>query len=229
MPIESKPRTRPGRPVVPDAPGGEWYSGPARSRADVDAARRLHTRRYAETGYIQARADAPFDDGWMAQRHWVVVARGPAVAGCASLISPTATLPTLTAFGIDAATDARLAECWRRHRLVEVSALCRDERFGPTEVIRGLLYRALWQQHRQRGDHDQWLASMSWRRFDALRRTPWPLEVLGRTEEYYGNSSVACVIDLRLARLAFELRDRHLLAWLDSKHDDPSALINPRV
>jgi hypothetical protein len=210
-------------------PGASWYAGPARSKEDVIAARHLHTRRYAEAEYIRPQDGIVFDDGWMAQRRWVVVALQNDVVACGSLISPTETLPTLKAFDIDADSDIRLSECWRHHRLVEVSALCRDPRYRPVELIRGYIYRAIWQELGRAAGCDQWLTSMSWQRYDQFRRMPFPLELLGRTAEYYGGPSVAFVVDMRLARLALALRDPYFLAWMDGLHDDYSALIHKSV
>src|SRR5690348_18037418 len=99
----------------------DLYAGPARSSNELHQARALHTRRYESVGLIEPQPHRElYDDGWIEQREYVVVATDTRVYGGASLITPTDTLPTLRAFGIDGARDRRLAAAWHRRRLVEI-------------------------------------------------------------------------------------------------------------
>jgi hypothetical protein len=199
----------------------DFYAGPARSAAEIAAARELHTRTYVEEGYVLDTGLQPFDDGWMDRREWLVVADGADVVATTSLIAPSHTLPTLEAFGIDPLADARIGPAWRDRRVVEVSTLARDRQVGPGVLVRALLYRVLWMSAARRGDHDVWLMSMPVHRLDSLARLfPVPFELLGTTEQYYRHAGVACVLDLRLARAAVQQRAAPLLAWLDGDSTD---------
>jgi len=84
-----------------------------------------------------------------------------------------------------------------------------------------LIYPALWMSRARRQDHDVWLMSMS---LDRLRRLaglfPVPFELLTGVQDHYRHASVACALDLRLARAAMELRSRPFLHWLDGCSDD---------
>jgi len=199
----------------------EVYAGPARSTGEIAAARVLHTREYDAQGAIDRRGEEAYDDGWMDRREWLVVADGRKVLGTASLIVPTDTLPTLAAFGIDPLHDPRIGHAWRERRVVEVSALARDRRVASGPLVGALIYRALWMSRARRQDHDVWLMSMS---LDRLRRLaglfPVPFELLTGVQDHYRHASVACALDLRLARAAMELRSRPFLHWLDGCSDD---------
>jgi hypothetical protein len=206
---------------VVDLGTADLYAGPARSASEVDAARLLHTRRYIELGAVPPAGDGPFDDGWMDRREWLVVADGRNVVGACSLIAPTHTLPTLDVFGIDPSGDPRIAGAWRRCRIVEVSTLVRDPRFGPGVLIRALLYRVIWMSHARRKDHDMWLMSMSVERMGRLGSLfPLPFELLSGVHQHYNHDSVACALDLRLARSALRMRAAPLLRWVDGQSDD---------
>jgi hypothetical protein len=202
-----------------------WYSGPPRDAAELESARRLHTRRYAQRGVIPQQRGRLFDDGWMDRRDWVVVVHHGSVVGAASLVSPTHTLPTLAGFGIDPSADPRLRGSWRNGRIREVSTLCRDEADGAAALPRGELYRALWLAREREDDHDLWLMSMAPRGLDHLSRLfPVPFEVIGTAAQYYGEPAVACMLDLRLVRPALSARAPQLLTWLDGEEDADSRL-----
>lgn len=86
-----------------------------------------------------------------------------------------------------------------------MSALARDA-CGWGALTGSLLCRALWLAQDRQRDHDVWIMSMQTRRLDHLRRLfPAPFELLGRAAAYYNHASVACLLDLRLARLALSL------------------------
>ena len=205
----------------------ELYAGPARTSDELHQARALHTRRYEAVGLIGPQPNNElYDDGWIEQREYLVVATDTRVYGSASLITPTDTLPTLRAFGIDGAHDRRLAAAWHRRRLAEVSALAIEAGSGGRPAVRALLYRALWRACERRLDHDQWIMTMRLDRFDALSRLfPVPFELLSRADSYHRQPAIACALDLRLGRAALALRAPYLLAWLDAEHDDETALV----
>jgi hypothetical protein len=212
--------------VVQERISTHCYVGPARSEEEVTRARSVHSQAYAREGLISPLVEGElFDDGWLPQRQWLVVANDDDVLGAASLISPKDALPTLTAFDLRPTDLPALASAWAGGRVREVSALARDAH-GRGALTGGLLYRALWLAQEQQRDHDVWIMSMQTRRLDHLRRLfPVPFELLGRAAAYYNHASVACLLDLRLARSALSLRAPRLLAWLNGEHEDQSVLL----
>jgi hypothetical protein len=192
------------------------YVGAPRSPAELEAARRLHTRVYVETGYVDPATEL-LDDGYMAQRRWIVASAGPAPVGTISLIYPGTSLPTLTAFGIDPVRHPKLAGPWSRGRVVELSTLAVDPAWAHASVS-AVLFRAVWQERHRRQDHDIWLMSSQPRLFDRLCQLfPAPWEMLGRARDYYRHQSVAYVLDFHICRSALEHRSLRTLAWLDGR------------
>jgi hypothetical protein len=198
------------------------YVGVARSSTDVEQARELHTRAYEREGLISPLpAGVAFDDGWMNQRHWLVANDGRRVVGAVSLITPRESLPTLLAFGVCPAKTPRLAAPWADRRVFEVSTLVVDTEGRVSPTLGGLLIRAVWRHREERLDHDVWLMSMRWKRFDRLcAALPVPFELIGRTSTYYNGPSVAFLADLRLWRSALSMRAPVLLDWLEGGQDD---------
>jgi hypothetical protein len=198
------------------------YVGLARSTQDVEQAREVHTRTYSREGLITSLpTGVVFDDGWMNQRIWFIADRGSGVVGTVSLIRPAESLPTLMAFSVRPSETPRLAASWAECRVFEVSALAVNPDERGSSALAGLLYRALWRHRQQHLDHDVWVMSMRWERFDRLCATiSWPFEFIGRTNRYYNGASVACMLDLRLARSALSIRAPALLAWFDRDRDD---------
>jgi hypothetical protein len=206
----------------PTVKGSRMYVGVARSSTDVEQARELHTRAYEREGLISPLpAGAAFDDGWMNQRRWLVANDGRRVVGAVSLITPRKSLPTLLAFGVCPAKTPRLAAPWADRRVFEVSTLVVDTEGRVSPTLGGLLIRAVWRHREERLDHDVWLMSMRWKRFDRLcAALPVPFELIGRTSTFYNGPSVAFLADLRLWRSALSMRAPVLLDWLEGGQDD---------
>ncbi|GLZ46417.1 hypothetical protein Acsp06_26020 [Actinomycetospora sp. NBRC 106375] len=201
------------------------YYGPARDGEDIAGARKVHTQAYARVGYIaDTSPDRAYDDGWMDQRAWFVVADASQILGTVSMVRPTSTLPTAEAFNLVPERDSRMQQAWQTQRIVEVSTLAVEPRHARARQAGALLYKALWQAHRWRADHDLWLMSMSLDRLHRVTRSfPLPIELLSDVVVHYHQPSVACVLDVRLARAAMALRTPLYLHWLDElDHGDPA-------
>ena len=192
------------------------YYGPARGPRD-----------HAGVGYLaETTADEVHDDGWTTQREWFVVAEGPQVLGTVSMVRPTTSLPTTEAFDLVPARDPRMQQAWETRRIVEISAFAVDATHERARLVGALLYKVLWQAHRWRADHDMWLMSMSLDRLHrATRHFPLPIELLSDVVHHSRRPSVACVVDVRLARAAMVLRTPLYLEWLDRLDDvEPAGL-----
>jgi hypothetical protein len=167
---------------------------------------------------ISGEEDEPTD-----AREWLIVEREATVLGTVSLIRPAESLPSFADFLIEPQSDPRIAEGWLNRRMLEVSALVGTPHAPPAFPVNDLLYRVLWQSHARRGDHDMWIMSMSIARLQKLvLRFPVPFEILSGIRDYYHNPSLVCVLDLRLARTALEMRAPATLAFLDGRPSAPA-------
>jgi hypothetical protein len=193
------------------------------------AARELHTRIYAQVGYVDSATEV-VDDGYMSQRRWFVASDGVTPVGTLSMIYPGAGLPTLTAFGIDPVGHPKLAGPWSLGRVVELSTLAVDPRRAAPGPVAAQLYRAVWQARHRLDDHDIWLMSSQPQLFDRLCALfHAPFELLGRSVDYYNHHSVAYLLDFRFTRSAVEQRSPLTTAWLDGQvgGDVPPAGMRP--